>query len=953
MGLTSGSCRRDPDHGEVRRAIDVERNVVIRRSRWTTLRLRDHEVESKRKVAKNVGGASSAVAASTHAACERFRRTDPLITGVTRRGLAKVVGFADDFGGIPDARWMRAMTFERLVRDSRFASQVATTAVGRLDLDRPTSVVTANARVSVDKTAELLAKAHDRAVSTGAATMLYGVAIPFVGFEGTDATDVKPDFAVVTADAHVPNASWLIIGDAKDYERVRSQIDDNRLMKGFLQVALGAESAAAWSRLPEGMSVHPYGVLAVPRNAFLQPEALIELLDDHRAEVRMRVAERRIEASVAELEDGVRLDEYVRHLRASFDPSSCGSCTLFSFCRQELRDSLDATDLLVEIGVPPAERVHVVGMVDGTGEIRTPSASTLAQLKATLHGIAQSTGQFRVDQAGRPGTVNVVVAKSDSAALGVYGIAAQRVTRKDDGPWEAFVFDDPQGAQTRRDIMRILGAQIRAVLKDQRLANSEEPDPIHLVVPDKPTADLLVSIADNLAGIELSRLRWSEDIAMGRPALTFNGEPAEVPAPLNDLERLAVSFLLEEDRARAFKLRAPIIDLRSTLARHLVPGGPAVSALRLDYLVAWTLEDQATGERHRRISDEIEMEIHTPGARLTNRRSNEIHAALTGDRKGEPRPARPAEYTSLVEDELAYKQGVLSAAIAALKTFPDSKLCEVYRAIEGDAQAVWRRRLSLHASDLVRFGRTYRFWRNALVPAIEADDKCDRQLLALTNPLSAFDAANDAGTRHLAHATVLSTEPLQLEVDSRRIGDGSRIVLLHANDVSCVEGADGGVTLQKGSFKINGLSIGPLTALTGQERNYAWAPDLAPKLSVGDRLVVADFSWFSDLKGNKALPVDRPKPDTISSPGVNCTETSYAEDPDGHSYCCRPHEAAEAEWSNVLAERRARGELNPEVWPPVVDEDAFEVAPAGAAIGDPTVEPAQPAPDHLTADDLD
>ena len=743
------------------------------------------------------------------------------------------------------------------------------------------------------------------------------------------------------------------MGDAKDYERVRSRIDDSRLMKGFLQVALGAESAAAWSKLPEGMQVHRYGVLAVPRNAFLQPEALIELLDDHRAEVSMRVAERRREANTVRMVEDMSLAEHVRHLQATFDPSTCGSCTLFTFCRQELRESVDPTDLLVEIGVPPAERPNVLGIVEGSGEIGAPTSSTRAQVEATVEGVAQSTGQFRIDQAGRPGTVNVVIAKSDSAALGVYGIAVQRVSSAGESPWMPSVFDDPQGAQTRRDIMRILGNEIRSVLKEQRLANSEEPNPIHLVVPDKPTADVLVSIADNLAGIELSRLRWAHDLTMGRPALTFNGEPAEVPAALNDLERLAVSFLLEEDRARAFTLRSPIIDLRSTLARHLVPGGPTVNALRLDYLVAWTLDDDPTPYRHRQISDEIEAEMHTPGARLTNRRSNDIHAALTGEKKGDPRPARPAEYTSLVEDELAYKQETVTAAITALRMFPDSKLCTVYRTVEGDAQEVWRRRLSLHASDLVRFGRTYRFWRNALVPAIEADDKCARQLLALTNPQAAFDGATDAGTRHLALATVVCAWPLEMELDSRRIGDGDRVVLLHVNDVSCVEHASVSVTFQKGSFKINGLSIGPLKALPDRERAYIWSPEIDPDLSVGDQLVVADFSWFSRLKGNKALSIDRPKPDTNSSPGVNCSETSYVDDPEGHRYCCRPHEDAEAEWSNTLAERRARGELNPEVWPPVVDEDAFEVAPTGAAIGDPSGEPAEPAPDYLTADDLD
>jgi hypothetical protein len=80
------------------------------------------------------GGGSSAVAASAHAACARFRGTDPLVVGRTRRKLAADIGFADDSGRIPEARWMRAMTFERLVRSAKFASEVATTTVGRLDL---------------------------------------------------------------------------------------------------------------------------------------------------------------------------------------------------------------------------------------------------------------------------------------------------------------------------------------------------------------------------------------------------------------------------------------------------------------------------------------------------------------------------------------------------------------------------------------------------------------------------------------------------------------------------------------------------------------------------------------------------------------------------------------------------------------------------------------------------
>jgi hypothetical protein len=175
---------------------------------------------------------------------------------------------------------MHAMTFERLVRDKRFASELATTAVGRLGLARTTKLVLVNARVNVERTAELLAEANARAIHERAATMLHGFAIPFAGFEGNGATDVKPDFAVLPRpqpkkEGENVRASWLIVGDAKDYERVRSRIDDARLLKGFLQLALGTKSAYRWTQLLADMSVHRYGALTVPRTVFLQPEALV------------------------------------------------------------------------------------------------------------------------------------------------------------------------------------------------------------------------------------------------------------------------------------------------------------------------------------------------------------------------------------------------------------------------------------------------------------------------------------------------------------------------------------------------------------------------------------------------------------------------------------------------------------------------------------------------------
>ncbi len=853
---------------------------------------------------------------------------------------------------------MRAMTFERLVRDEAFASQTATTAMGAIGLGRPNEIVVVNARTSVERTAQLLAAAHERAVASHAATLLYQLAVPFVGYEDRRATDVLPDFAVVAPKGD-GSGSWLLVGDAKDYERHRSRVEDSRLLKGFLQVAVGAESAAAWSQLPEGMSVHGYGALAVPRNAFLQPEALVDDITDHRVEVRMRIAERRRAAAEVTLDVDRPIRGFVDHLEATFDPGACPSCALFAFCRDELRSSTDPVDLLIEIGVPKEFRPHVAGLVDGTGAVGgSAPASLVANVEATMDGRARWSNQRRIDPIGLPGTVNVVIAKSDAASLGVHGIAVQRVTSAGAGAWVQHIFDDPLGSTTRRALMRILGTEIAAVAKDRRLAAPQAPQPVHMVVPDKVTADVLVSIADNLAGIELSRLRWARDKQMGRPPLTFDGDPASVPPKLSETERTTVSFLLEDDRARALTIRTPIVNAQAVLARHLVAGGPSTSSARLDYLVAW-LSDSSPID-HRAASDEIEALPHTPGARLANATSDKIHEALTGPRGRSKDRAEVVDlelYESLVREELAYKSSVLDHALAGLSQFPVSALRDVHRAIERSAQEIWRRRLKLHASDLVRFGRTYRHWRNSQVPTIEADARCRDQLLALANPQAAQDLATDAGSKNVSHATVLDLDPIVLDIESRRVEDGTRIVLLHVGEDACVEGSGIRLKHQATSFRFSGLSIGPL-AREGLEGTYPdtawlWKPATPPSLTVGSRVVVADFSWFSDAKGNTFLTWNRPAVDRVSAPTEDCDDESYASDPDAHRYCCRPHEDSEAEWSDELAARRQRGQLNPQVWPPVRDGDAFEVSAPGAPVGDPLSLPPERPPADLTIDELE
>ena len=90
------------------------------------------------------------------------------------------------------------MTFEALVRHDRFVSQLLTTAVGQLDLARPVGVRRANGRVKVATTVTVLHQAHLKAMHEGVATMITGLALPFVGREkDASATPVKPDFAIV------------------------------------------------------------------------------------------------------------------------------------------------------------------------------------------------------------------------------------------------------------------------------------------------------------------------------------------------------------------------------------------------------------------------------------------------------------------------------------------------------------------------------------------------------------------------------------------------------------------------------------------------------------------------------------------------------------------------------------------------------------------------------------
>jgi hypothetical protein len=123
-------------------------------------------------------------------------------------------------------------------------------------------------------------------------------------------------------------------------------------------------------------------------------------------------------------------------------------------------------------------------------------------------------------------------------------------------------------------------------------------------------------------------------------------------------------------------------------------------------------------------------------------------------------------------------------------------------------------------------------------------------------------------------------------------------------------------------------------------------------VEVGDTVVFADGAWFKVLASGHEITFDRPAPDMQSAPKPTCGPDSFRNDPDSHRWCCRSHEDSEAEWSDELAARRARGELNPQAWPPVVDEDQFDTPAAGSPT-DATTQDAGDLVSDLTIDDIE
>jgi len=417
---------------------------------------------------------------------------------------------------------------------------------------------------------------------------------------------------------------------------------------------------------------------------------------------------------------------------------------------------------------------------------------------------------------------------------------------------------------------------------------------------------------------------------------------AAVAEWLPERARLAASFLLDEDRARALTLRSPVVVIQRVLSRHLVPGGPWSDAGRLDYLVEWGDGEEA--HDHREVSDDVSERVSAPGARMTTHRSNEVHTAEQGEDW--------LAYDRLVREELAFREETVDRAVAVLEGFRRSRLTAVHTAIESSAQAVWRRRLLFHASDLVRFSLTAPWWRDQLVPALESDRDCARILGAMLDTGTALDLARDAGNRQFFEAEVVGVGPLRLRSPSRSLRSGMEVVVLHFEGEPEVERPEVEIRAQKGDFTFRGLAAGPLLE-TEKPQAWRWDPVIDPGLEVGDEVVLADVAKIGKtVFGGKQLNIPRPSPDEVLAPKVSCEPGDYDDDPHGHRNCCKSHEVVAAERADYFADKRARGEMNPEVWPPLVDVERY-VVPGDEELGDGDAGALPEPPDGATLDDIE
>ena len=347
---------------------------------------------------------------------------------------------------------MRAMTFERLVRDKQFASRGRDhDRVGALGLDAPTEVVDRR-RARQGRRGPRSARrcARPRRRTTARPRCSTGSRSRSSGSRTMSATDVKPDFAVVApraVDGADPR-SWL---DHRRREGLRARPLAHRRRTPAEGLPPGRPRRRVRRGLVAAAGRHGCAPLRRARGAAQRlPAARGARRGPRTTTARRFGCGRRAPARG----DDVRATTSARPVRR-----------LRRAPRGDVRPG--RVPVLHAVLVLPRRAAASDGPDRPAGRDRHPAASgrhvararrrrpadgrrpagvdRRAKVAATRQRRRRSDRAARAStRSGLPGTVNVVLAKSDGAALGVYGIAIQRVTATVAATGSVTVFDDPQ-----------------------------------------------------------------------------------------------------------------------------------------------------------------------------------------------------------------------------------------------------------------------------------------------------------------------------------------------------------------------------------------------------------------------------------------------------------------------------------------------------------------------------
>ena len=327
----------------------------------------------------------------------------------------------------------------------------------------------------------------------------------------------------------------------------------------------------------------------------------------------------------------------------------------------------------------------------------------------------------------------------------------------------------------------------------------------------------------------------------------------------DDAARLAVSFLLEEDRARAFDLRQPVVDPAEGAGRRTWSraGHRRRRPSRLPRRLGRGTEE---GLDHRRCRTRSRTVPRTAGARLSRDASDEIHRA------GRPTRGDPSATSDLVTRRSSTASTSCSAPSPSWKGAPTLGLrAGVPRAggrcsggVGTPARAAGLRPRAVLADVPLLAQRTGRHARRrpqVRRPARDAASTSDWPATAArrrrTAPHAGRGRVDRAGAAGGRVATVRRRHP---------------VVLLHR------AGRRWSRTRGDADDPEDQLQVRP-GARSGGSRTTAtttgllWSPGVAPTLEVGDRVVLAEAEWLSaSYKSGHEFAVSRPTIDGLAAP---------------------------------------------------------------------------------------